>query len=72
MQNLLDRLSLACGTVGALLCLASGISRLTGAFLLGGFEASTLFLGGTGLMVFAILLKLQLIHAAVLAERSQR
>lgn len=65
MKALTNWLSILSGISGALLCLAAGISRLTGAFHLGGFEASTLFLGGIGLMVFAGLLKLQLIQNAI-------
>lgn len=66
MAKLLNLLSVVCGALGALLCLMAGISRLIGGFHLGNFEASTIFLGGTGLMVFAALLKLQLVHAILL------
>lgn len=62
MKAIANWLSISSGISGALLCLTGGISRLAGGFHLGGFEASTLFLGGIGLMVFASLLKLQLIQ----------
>lgn len=65
MKTITNWLANLSGASGVVICLAAGISRLTGAFHLGGFEASTLFLGGIGLMVFAGLLKLQLIHSAI-------
>ena len=47
------------GILGVLLCLAAGISRLTGNYYVADVEATTLFMVGTGLMVFACLLRLE-------------
>jgi hypothetical protein len=49
------------GLLGILLCAISGAGRLSGAYLLAGLEAGTLFLLGVGLMVFACLTKLHLL-----------
>ena len=47
------------GILGVLLCLVAGISRLTGNYYVADVEATTLFMVGTGLMVFACLLRLE-------------
>lgn len=52
------------GVAGILLCLASGAVRVTGEYYVAGFEAMTLFVSGVGLMVFACLLKLELLARA--------
>jgi len=61
----LDKLILWVGHVaallGILLCAISGFARLSGAYLLAGMEAGTLFSLGVGLMVFACLAKLHLL-----------
>ena len=49
--------------LGILLCAASGLARLSGSYHLAGYEATTLFIVGTGLMVFACLAKLQALSA---------
>jgi hypothetical protein len=46
------------GLIGALVCLVSGLYRLTGRFHMGGVSATSVFEVGVGLMVFACLLKL--------------
>ena len=51
------------GLLGALICLAAGLTRVSGSFYLGGYAATTLFMAGVGLMVFACLLKLEAIAA---------
>ncbi len=47
------------GILGALLCALAGAVRLSGSFYLWGFEATTFFSVGTGLMVLACLLRLE-------------
>jgi hypothetical protein len=59
MQQLLNLTGTAAGVFGALLCAASGLTRFMGGFYLAGYEATTLFGVGTGIMVFACLLKLE-------------
>lgn len=52
------------GLAGILLCLVSGLARIVGQYHVAGFEAMTLFVSGVGLMVFACLLKLELLTRA--------
>jgi type IV secretory pathway VirB2 component (pilin) len=59
MQQLLNYTGNLAGGLGVLLCIAAGLTRLTGTFYLAGYEATTIFSVGTGLMVFACLLKLE-------------
>lgn len=59
MNKLLHSLGTASGLLGALICLVSGLTRVSGSFYLGGYAATTLFMVGLGLMVFACLLKLE-------------
>ena len=49
------------GALGIALCLVSGISRVMGEPYLLGYEALTIFNGGIGLMVFASLVKLDVL-----------
>ena len=49
------------GILGATLCAIAGGTRAAGAFYLAGYETTTLFTAGTGLMVFACLLKLEVL-----------
>ena len=65
MLQLLNYAGTITGLLGALLCGLSGISRFTGQYYLGGFEATTLFMLGTGLMVFACLAKLEVVRATL-------
>lgn len=48
--------------VGIVVCLVAGLGRILGQYHVLGFEAMTLFVGGTALMVFACLAKLHLIY----------
>ena len=61
MDKLLDLGSNVVGGLGISICLVAGIVRLTGAYHLMGFEAVTLFIGGTALMVAGCFAKLQLL-----------
>jgi hypothetical protein len=63
MHSLFNLTGTLVGLVGALFCLVAGITRLAGAYHLAGLEATTIFLVGTGLMVFACLLKLEVLVA---------
>lgn len=45
--------------LGIVLCAVSGAFRLAGYPYAGGYEAMTLFNAGVGLMVFAVLVKLE-------------
>ena len=61
MQQLLNFTGSAAGVLGALLCAASGLTRFMGSYYLAGYEATTLFGVGTGIMVFACLLELEIL-----------
>jgi len=58
MNNLYKATAILSGGFGALLCVIAGICRILGYYHLAGYEAMTLFTAGTGLMVFACMLKL--------------
>lgn len=47
------------GILGALLCLIAGLARIAGFYYLAGYQSTTLFIAGLGLMVFACLVKLE-------------
>lgn len=52
MMGIILRLGQLSGIVGALLCLASVLFRLKGAYWLGGFQIGTLLQAGIAAMVF--------------------
>ena len=64
MKEKIALLSNIAGILGIVLCAAAGLSRLTGQFYVGGYEALTVFNGGVGIMLFSALLKLELIYQA--------
>lgn len=47
------------GILGALVCAGSGLARVMGLYWIMGFQSTTLFTVGMGLMVFACLVKLE-------------
>ena len=59
MQQLLSPASSIAGVLGALLCAISGLARVSGFYTVAGYESITIFAVGTGVMVFACLLKLE-------------
>lgn len=59
MLTIITGLANTAGILGVALCLISGLSRISGNSHLMGYEALTLFNGGVGLMVFAILVKME-------------
>ena len=61
MNQLMTIAGHAAGLLGALICLVSGLTRATGSFYFANFEATTLFMVGIGLMVFACMVKLELL-----------
>ena len=50
------------GALAVLICLVAGLVRVTGSYYLADFEVLTLFNAGTALMIFACLLKLQVLQ----------
>ena len=63
MNKLLQYLGTASGLLGALICLVSGVTRVSGSFHPAAYAATTVFTVGVGLMVFACLLKLEALAA---------
>ena len=59
MQKILGFAGSIAGIVGALLCLVAGLARVGGAYYLAGYETTTLFEVGAGLMIFACLTRLE-------------
>ena len=63
MQQLLTLTGSIAAIFGLLLCAIAGLARLSGLYHLAGYEATTIFTVGTGLMVFACLAKLEALSA---------
>ena len=63
MQQLLNLAGSIAGVLGILLCTVGGLARVSGQYHVGGFESTTLFMVGTGVMVFACLVKLEALAA---------
>ena len=61
VNQFITYLGQAAGLVGVLICLIAGLARLTGVYHVAAFQATTLFMVGVGLMVFACLVKLELL-----------
>ena len=59
MQQLLKLAGSVAGVVGVLLCAIAGLARVSGLYYLAGFEATAIFMVGTGIMVFACLIRLE-------------
>jgi len=59
MKKGLVLLGSASGLIGALICLVSGVARVSGMYYVLGYQSTTLFTAGLGIMVFACLLKLE-------------
>ena len=61
MPKALELIANLAAILGVVLCAVSGAARLAGSYHLLGYEAMTLFNGGVGLMVFAVLVKLEVL-----------
>lgn len=46
------------GVLGALICLVAGLARVAGYYYVFGFQSTTLFMVGVGLMVFTCMIRL--------------
>ncbi len=46
------------GIVGALICFIAGLARIGGFYYLAGYQSTTIFNVGVGMMVFACMVKL--------------
>ena len=47
------------GGLGATICLIAGLSRVAGFYYVAGYQSTTIFMAGMGLMVFSCLVKLE-------------
>lgn len=61
MDKMLSMVGNVAAIIGLLMCVVSGVVRLTGAFHLSGYSAMTIFLTGTGFMVLACLAKIEVL-----------
>tara|TARA_R110002110_G_scaffold91264_1_gene237351 strand:- start:31 stop:237 length:207 start_codon:yes stop_codon:yes gene_type:complete len=61
MLNSLKLIAHLGAITGVLLCIVAGLARFSGAYFVGGYSAMTLFNLGIGLMVFALLCKVELL-----------
>ena len=68
MHQLLTLTGSIAAVIGIVLCAISGLARISGLFYLGGYQATTIFAVGTGVMVFACLVKLE----TLLARQKQK
>ncbi len=57
------------GALGALICLTAGLARMAGFYYLAGYQSTTLFNAGVGLMVFACLVRLETLQTAVKEDK---
>ena len=53
MQQLLNLAGSIAGVLGVLLCTAGGLARVAGFYYVAGFASTTIFMVGTGVIVFA-------------------
>lgn len=51
------------GLLGVLVCLVAGLTRVAGIYYVAGFQSTTLFNVGIGLMVFACMMRLEALGA---------
>lgn len=63
MDNLVGTGGKIAGYLGALVCLIAGLARAVGYYYIAGYQSTTLFTVGVGLMVFACMLKLDAMQA---------
>lgn len=63
MQQLLTLTGSIAAACGILLCAISGLARIFGVYYLAGYQSTTIFTVGTGVMVFACLVKLEALSA---------
>ena len=63
MQQLLNLAGSIAGVLGILVCTVGGLARVSGLYYVAGFQSTTLFMVGTGVMVFACLVKLEVLQS---------
>ena len=61
MPKILQQIANLAAILGIVVCAVAGVARLTGSYYLASYEAMTLFNAGVGLMVFAVLVKLEVL-----------
>lgn len=59
MNAILTKIGTLTGYSGALLCLLTGVLRISGQHYFAGYQSTTLFTAGMAAMVFAIFLHLE-------------
>ena len=61
MPKILHQIANLAAILGIVVCSVAGAARLTGSYHVASYEAMTLFNAGAGLMVFAVLVKLEVL-----------
>jgi hypothetical protein len=61
MDRIIEVVGNVVGVLGVLVCLGSGLVRVSGGFYLGGLQLMPLFTAGTALMVMGCLAKLHVL-----------
>jgi len=69
VEKYLDFIGNGAAVLGMSMCLAAGLLRIYGLFFVLGYQSMTVFAAGTGVMVFACLVK---IHVLTLAYQRDR
>jgi hypothetical protein len=64
VHQLLSMSGIIAGYSGALVCFVAGSARIMGHYVIGGYESTTLFSVGTGLMVYACFIRLEAASSA--------
>jgi hypothetical protein len=52
------------GILGTLICFIAGLARIADYYYLAGYQSTTVFIAGMGMMVFACLVKLETLPSA--------
>lgn len=63
MNKNLALLGSVSGILGIVICFISGLGRVAGFYYIMGFQSTTVFNAGVGLMVFACLMKLDALQS---------
>ena len=63
MHQLLTLTGHIAAILGIVCCAGAGLARVSGLYYIAGFQSTSLFMLGTGIMVFACLVKLDAMRA---------
>ncbi len=69
MEKYLELIGNGAALLGTAMCLAAGLLRIYGLFFVLGYQSMTVFVAGTGVMVFACLVKLHVLTLTLQRDR---